>query len=97
MNAVLILFSIRIVVSSYRQALVDCSLRALQLRILLHQLLQAEARKLYSNLGFFAFSFSLVDRSFAIFGMANLLAGPESAPSGGLFDRGFRQGKLLSA
>ena len=71
--------------------------RPLQLGILLHQLLQAEARKLYRNLGFFAFSFALVDRSFAIFRMANLLAGTESALAGGLFDRRLGDGELLAA
>ena len=70
---------------------------ALQLGILLYQLLQAEARKLYRNLGFFAFPFSLIDSSFAIFGMANLLAGAESALAGGLFERGFRDGELFAA
>ena len=65
--------------------------------VFFHQLLQAEARKLYSNLGFFAFSFSLVDRSLAIFWMANLLAGAESAFAGGRFERDFRNGKLLAA
>src|ERR1039458_5578505 len=70
---------------------------ALQLRVLLHQLLQAEARKLYSNLGFFAFSFPLIDRAFAIFGMANFLAGAESALAGGLFERRFRHGEFLAA
>src|SRR5580658_5065584 len=69
----------------------------LQLGILFHQLLQAEARKLYSNLGFFAFSFALVDRPLAIFGMPNLLARPESALAGGLFDRRFWHTELLPA
>src|ERR1700733_3500557 len=70
---------------------------AFQLGILLHQLLQAEARKLYRNLGFFAFSFSLVDGSFAIFGMADLLAGTESAFAGGFCWRCFGDGELLAA
>ena len=64
-------------------------LSSLQLGVLLHQLLQAEARKLYRNLGFFAFSFALIDGAFAIFRMADLLAGAESALAGGLFDGSF--------
>src|ERR1700691_4831488 len=72
-------------------------LGALQLRVLLHQLLQAEARKLYSNLGFFAFSFPLVDRSFSILRMANFLAGTESALTGGLFWKRFRDREFLAA
>src|ERR1700688_4081300 len=72
-------------------------LSAHQLRVFLNQLLQAEARKLYSNLGFFAFSFSLVDGSFAVFGMANFLAGAEATHAGGRFQRNFRDGKLLAA
>src|SRR5580704_12712477 len=70
---------------------------ALQLGILLHQLLQAEARKLYRNLGFFAFTFALVDGSFAVFGMADLLSGAESALAGGLFDLRFGDAELLAA
>src|SRR5208282_3030527 len=70
---------------------------ALQLRVLLHQLLQSEARELYRNLSFFAFSFSLVDRPFAIFGMPHLLPGAESALAGRLFHPRFRDGKFLAA
>ena len=70
---------------------------ALQLGILLHQFLQAEARELYRNLGFFAFSFSMVDRSFAVLRMAYLLAGEESALAGGGFDRRLGDGDLLPA
>ena len=66
-----------------------------QLGVLLYQLLQAEARKLYRNLGFFAFSFALIDGAFAIFWMANLLAGAKSALAGGLFHRRFREGNFL--
>jgi hypothetical protein len=70
---------------------------SLQLGILLHQLLQAEARELYRNLGFFAFSFAQVDRAFAIFRVTDFLAGAESALAGRLFDGRFRNGKLLAA
>src|SRR5260370_17789777 len=69
----------------------------LQLGIPLHQLLQAEARKLYSNLDVFAFSFALVDGSLAVFGMANLLAGAKSALAGGRFSRWFWDCELLAA
>src|SRR5208282_2545459 len=69
---------------------------ALQLRILLYQLLQAEARELYRNLGFFAFSFSLVDRALAIFRMAHLLPGAESALASRLFDRRLGNAEFLS-
>src|SRR5678815_3563110 len=41
-----------------------------QLGILLHQLLQTEARELYRNLGIFTFSFALVHRAFAIFAVS---------------------------
>src|SRR5579872_56242 len=60
---------------------------SLQLGILLHQLLQAEAWKLYRNLGFFAFSFALIDRSLAVFRMSHLLSREEPALSRRLFDR----------
>src|SRR5260370_9985472 len=68
----------------------------LQLGILLHQLLQAEARKLYRNLGFFALSFALVDGSFSVFGMADFLAGTKAALARGLFYRGFRDRALFA-
>src|ERR1700722_5878302 len=72
-------------------------LGALQLGILLHQLFQAEARKLYSNLGFFAFSFALIDGTLAVFGMADALARAESALAGGFFRSGFRDGEFFAA
>src|SRR5205807_4493179 len=71
------------------------ALRLLQLRVLLHQLLQTEARELYRNLGIFPISLALVDGSFAIFGMPDLLSGAESAPAAGLLDRHLRQAELL--
>src|SRR5579859_409009 len=71
---------------------------SLQLSVLLHQLLQAEAWKLYRNLGFFAFSFALVDRAFAVFWMADSLAGTKSAFPCRLFDRShLGHGELLAA
>src|ERR1019366_6557404 len=68
-----------------------------ELGILLHQLLLSEARELYRNLSFFAFSFALVDRSFAILGVADLLPRAESALAGGLFDGCLGDGELLAA
>src|SRR5260370_34884110 len=68
----------------------------LQLGILLHQLLQAEARKLYRNLGFFALSFALVHGSFSLFGMAAFLAGTKAALARGLFYRGFPDRELFA-
>src|SRR5438128_3973264 len=61
--------------------------RPLQLRILLHQLFQPEARELYRNLSFFAFPFALIDCPFTVFRMLHPLPRPESAPSFRLFDR----------
>src|SRR5205823_3199983 len=52
-------------------------LRSLQLRIFLDQLLQTEPWELYRNLGVLTFSFALVNRALAVFGVANLLAGAE--------------------
>src|SRR6202020_650862 len=71
-------------------------LSPLQLRVFLHQLLQAEARKLYSNLGFFAFSFSLVDGGFAVFRVEIFLAGAEATHAGRRCERNFGDGKLLT-
>src|ERR1700733_6187419 len=71
-------------------------LRALQLRVLLHQFLQSEARKLYSKFGFFAFSLALIDGTLAILGMANLLPGTKSALAGRLFRSHFRHTELLA-
>src|SRR5260370_37133841 len=73
------------------------ALSALKLGILLHQFLQAEAWKLYSNLGFFAFSFALIDRAFPVFGVADLLSGAETALAGRLFYWRFGDGELLAA
>src|SRR5260370_27039743 len=73
------------------------ALSALKLGILLHQFLQAEAWKLYSNLGFFAFSFALIDRAFAVFRVAHLLSGAEAALAGGLFYGHLGDGELLAA
>src|ERR1051326_5041295 len=71
---------------------------SLELSVLLHQLLQAEAWKLYRNLGFFAFSFALVDRALTVFWMADPLAGAKSALTCGFFDRSrLGHGELLAA
>ena len=70
----------------------------LQLGVLLHQLLQAEAWKLYRNLGFFAFSFTLVDGSLAVFGMTDSLSRTKSALARRLFDRsGFGSAEFFAA
>src|SRR5260370_32329495 len=68
----------------------------LQLGILLHQLLQAEARQLYRNLGFFALSFALVDGSFSVFGMADFLASTKAALASGLGYRRFEDRELFA-
>src|SRR5437899_6430787 len=73
------------------------ALRFLQLRILLHQLLQSEARELYRNLGLLAFSFALIDRSFAIFWMPHFLPGTKSSPAFWLLNRQLGNGELLPA
>src|SRR5215831_2570539 len=70
---------------------------SLQLGILLHQLLQSEAWKLYRNLGFFAFSFTLVHRALAIFGMSNSLPRTESALARRPFDWRPRQSEFLAS
>src|SRR5207249_8709634 len=71
---------------------------SLQLGILLHQLLQPEAWKLYRNLGFFAFSFALVDRSLTVFRMPDSLPRTESAFACRLLDwRSFGRCALLAA
>ena len=67
-----------------------------QLRVLLYQLLQSEARELYRNLGIFTFSFALIDRAFAIFGMADFLPGAESFLALWLFYGHFGKAELLS-
>src|SRR5437667_1678756 len=73
------------------------ALRFLQLRILFHQLLQAEARELYRNLGLFAFSFALIDCSFAIFWMPHFLPGTKSSPTFRLLNRQLGNGELPPA
>src|SRR6516164_8047947 len=73
-------------------------LGSLQLGVLLNQLLQAEAWKLYRNLGFFAFSLALIDSSLAVFRMPDSLSGTESALASRLLNgRGLRHGELLAA
>src|SRR5882762_2120041 len=55
-------------------------LRPFQLSILLNQLFQTEALKLYRNLGVATLALATVDNSFAIFRMANVLARFEGCP-----------------
>src|SRR3974390_2565042 len=74
----------------------NSGLRALQLRIFLNQLLQSKPRKLYRNLGIFPIPFSLIDRTFAIFRMADLLAGAEAALAGGFLGSGLGEIELLA-
>src|SRR5260370_30875997 len=53
-----------------------------QLRVLLHQLFQTEARELYRNLGAFPVAFALIDHAFTVLGMPHPLAGAESGLAG---------------
>src|SRR5579864_1007312 len=70
---------------------------SLQLGILLHQLLQAEAWKLYSNLGFFAFSFALIHRSLTVLRMPHSLSRTKAAFARRFLDgRRFRRRELLA-
>src|SRR6266851_7960620 len=70
--------------------------RFLQLRILLYQLLQTEARKLYRNLGVFPVPFALIHRPFPIFRVLDLLPGTESPPAFRLLRHHFRNMELLT-
>ena len=45
----------------------------LQLRVLLHQLFQAESWELYRELGLFALTLALIDRPLTVFRMLNFL------------------------
>src|ERR1700745_1459774 len=67
----------------------------LQLGELLHQFLGSEALEFYRNLGVLTFSFTLVDDSHAVLGMANLHARTETALAAGLGNLDFRTSKLL--
>src|SRR5215469_14564510 len=71
--------------------------RPFQLRVLLHQLLQAEPRKLYRNLGFFTLSFPPVDGALAVFRMADLLTGAKAAPARGRLHWNLRHAEFLAA
>src|SRR5258706_11439374 len=62
-------------------------LRPLQLRVLLHQFLQTEARELYRNLRIFPISFALIDRALAVFRVFDLLSRTEAALACGLLHR----------
>src|SRR6267378_4325724 len=70
-------------------------LNLLQLRVLFYQLLQAEARELYRNLGVFTVSFTLIDGSFAILWVTHFLPRPETFFAPGLFHWHFGQTKLF--
>jgi len=52
---------------------------------------------LYRNLGLFAFPFAMIDGSFSILRMPDLLTGPKSPPSLRVFNRHLRDRKLFSA
>src|SRR5437868_4205544 len=70
-------------------------LNLLQLRVLFYQLLQAEARELYRNLGVFTVSFTLIDGSFAILWVTYFLSRPETFSPFGFFHRHFGKTELL--
>src|SRR5882757_6123047 len=72
-------------------------LRPFQLGILLHQLFQTEALKLYRNLGIATLALATVDDSFAIFRMANVLAGLKGRPRYRLRFGRLGNAELLSA
>src|SRR5882724_4436070 len=72
-------------------------LRPFQLSILLNQLFQTEALKLYRNLGVATLALAMVDDSFAIFRMANVLAWFEGCPRHRLRFGRLGNAELLSA
>src|ERR1700704_1089332 len=69
----------------------------LQLRVLLYQFLQTEARELYRNLRIFPISFALIDRSLAVFRVLDLLSWTEPALARRLLDRQLWPLELLPA
>src|SRR6266704_1165047 len=71
-------------------------LRSLQMRVLLHQLLQSESRELYRNLSGFSFTLSTIDDSFAILRVFHPLSGPESMAACGLLHRYLGAVELLT-
>src|SRR5258706_103569 len=72
-------------------------LRPFQLGVLLHQLFQTEALKLYRNLGVATLAFATVHNSFAIFRMANVLARLKGGPHRRLWLRHLGNAELLPA
>src|SRR5438093_8030954 len=70
-------------------------LNLLQLSVLFYQLLQAEARELYRNLGIFTVSFTLIDGPFAILWVTYFLSRPETFSPFGFFHRHFGKTELL--
>src|SRR5256885_12913865 len=70
-------------------------LNLFQLRVLLYQLLQAEARELYRNLGIFTVSFTLVDGPFAILWVTYLLPRSETFFTFGFFHWHFGETELF--
>src|SRR5438105_3884034 len=70
-------------------------LNLLQLRVLLYQLLQAEARELYRNLRLFTVSFTLIDGSFAILWVTYFLPWPETFFTFGFFHWHFGETELF--
>src|SRR5215471_14514256 len=77
-------------------ALVFSDLNSFQLSVLFHQFFQPESWKLYSNLGVFSLSFTLVDSALTIFGMLDPLAGPECPAASCLLYGDLRPRKFLS-
>src|SRR5438067_7980117 len=74
-----------------------CHLCLFQLRVFFHQLLQAEARKLYRKLGLLALALAPEHRTLAILGMAHPLPGPESFLTCRLGKIDFRPSEFLSS
>src|SRR3981189_3333853 len=69
----------------------------LQLRVLLDQFLQTEARELYRNLRIFPIPFALIDSSLAVFRVLHLLSGTEPALARRLLNRQLWPLELLPA
>src|SRR5438552_3984948 len=74
-----------------------CHLCLFQLRVFFHQLLQAEARKLYRKLSLLALALAPEHRTLAIRGMANPLARPEALLTCRLGKIDFRPSEFLSS
>src|SRR5204862_2060915 len=74
-----------------------CHLCLFQLRVFFHQLLQAEARKLYRKLGLLPLALAPEHRALAILGMANPLPRPEAFLACGFGNVDFRPSEFLSS